>query len=184
MKNWVTGKDSDVGEDWRQREKGMRRLDGITNSMDMSLSKLQTGKPAVHGIAKSWTWLSDWTELDCCCCLVAKLCLTLLRLHWLWPTRLLFPWISQARILEWVAISLSRGSSWPRDWIWVFCIGRLILYHWTTRKASMCIYIRRRQWHPTPAHIRIEQKENLSWIVKERSLNCWKNESQIRKGDG
>ena len=168
----------------RQGQQRMRWLDGITDPMDMSLSKLQTGKPAVHGIAKSWTWLSDWTELDCCCCLVAKLCLTLLRLHWLWPTRLLFPWISQARILEWVAISLSRGSSWPRDWIWVFCIGRLILYHWTTRKASMCIYIRRRQWHPTPAHIRIEQKENLSWIVKERSLNCWKNESQIRKGDG
>ena len=30
--------------------------------------------------------------------------------------------ILQARILEWVAISSSRGSSWPRDWTWVFCI--------------------------------------------------------------
>ena len=42
-------------------------------------------------------------------------------------------WIFQARVLEWVAISSSRGSSWPRDWTHVisciFCIGRWILYH-------------------------------------------------------
>ena len=40
--------------------------------------------------------------------------------------------IFQARILEWVAISYSRGSSWPRDWIHVscvFCIVRRILYY-------------------------------------------------------
>ena len=38
--------------------------------------------------------------------------------------------ISQARILEWVAISYSRGSSWPRDQTHISCIGRRILYHW------------------------------------------------------
>ena len=44
--------------------------------------------------------------------------------------------ISQARILEWVAISYSRGSSRPRDQTWQ------ILYHWTTWEASinMCRY--------------------------------------------
>ena len=43
--------------------------------------------------------------------------------------------IIQARILEWIAISSSRGSSQPRDWIHVFQIGRQILYHWATLVA-------------------------------------------------
>ena len=43
--------------------------------------------------------------------------------------------ISQARILEWVAVFCSRGSSWPRDRTWVSCIGRQILYHCATWEA-------------------------------------------------
>ena len=45
--------------------------------------------------------------------------------------------IFQARILEGVAISFSRGSSWPRDWICVSCICRWILHCWATWEACV-----------------------------------------------
>ena len=44
--------------------------------------------------------------------------------------------IFQARILEWAAISFSRGSSWPRDGTRISCVGRWILHHWAMKESQ------------------------------------------------
>ena len=71
VKSQIIGKDSDAGKIECRRRKGWQRmkwLDGITDSRDMSLSKVReivknrkAWISAVHGVIKSQTWLSDWT---------------------------------------------------------------------------------------------------------------------------
>ena len=130
-KSWFIGKDPDAGKDWRWEEKGrqrMRRLDGITDSMDMSLN-LVCCSPWGHKESDTTEWL-NWTES-------LQLCPTLCNsLHHSLPDSSVHG-IFQARILEWVAISFCKIPTWylkitcskPNSWI-----SLLSCWDWVSHK--------------------------------------------------
>ena len=108
--------------------------------------------PCSHDIASMQVPLPPWTKhsvplliltrcflaLCCYCFSVTKSCPTLCNPMGRRQPESSVYGISQARILEWVAISLARGSSWPRDRTcisWISCISKLILYHRATREV-------------------------------------------------
>ena len=87
-----------------------------------------------------WVLLAEDHTLSCvniriCVCTQSFSCVTLCNpLNLVWPGSSVHG-VLQARILEWVAISSSGGSSWPKDGTHVSCIYRWSLCHWATREA-------------------------------------------------
>ena len=73
VKSWLTGKDPDAGKDWRQEKKGVtedkmggrhHQLNGheFEQALEVMMDR-EAWRAAFYGVAKSQTWLSDWTEL-------------------------------------------------------------------------------------------------------------------------
>jgi len=107
-----------------------------------SLERLKWKKTDKASVGKSTDELKRSSTNRLCMCSVIQLRPTLCDPMDCSPPGSSVHGILQARILEWVAISSSRGSSQPRDWTWVSCVsctGRQILYLRDTGKPKIRI---------------------------------------------
>ena len=123
--------------------------------------------------ALSVSWFAPGNVVSECACLVSQSCLTLCNHMGCSPPGSSVCGLSQTRILEWVAITLSRGSSWPRDQTCISCIGRWILYHWVTWEAPVSKQMR---LYCEVAHLRAPQLAHGSQNSKNR--RCWQWQSE------
>ena len=108
-----------IGGRRRRGWQRMRWLDGITNLMDVSLSEFQElvmNREVIHGVAKSGTWLSDWTELNWYCfCLFINLSPCFASFFFFFPKissirEVQFPNISM-HICNWVLCCIVKSST-------------------------------------------------------------------------
>ena len=77
--------------------------------------------------------------------------------------------ILQSRILEWVVIPFSRGSSQPRDWTQVSCIAGIFFTVWATRDSSLATpSLKLIFWSPIPVPLAICTGSTYTWKSKQR----------------
>ena len=114
--------------------------------------------------------------MACVLCSVTQLCVTLWDPMDCSPPVSFVRGILQARILEWVAISFSRGSPWPRDRTHVSCIGKQILYpcanldrHSKLSPASIVLFL---VTEPTPLPPRFNMTQDTQLVTTFVSLPC------------
>ena len=126
----------------RQRKVFVRELIAINSFQDWVVRTKTRAAIVIKDLHNYFPVFIFLTQ-PCHCFVVAKSCPTLCDLMNCSLPGSSIHGISQARILEWVAISSCRVSSWPRDWTWVSsvsCIGRQILYHCATWEALPLSY--------------------------------------------
>ena len=142
----------------------------MTTAKNKQVNKWKTQMSWVHNCETQgnrmkkelgWAWQDECAASSSCALPVKfyelgqgaiSLCLCVLNHIWIlvtpWPGSSVYG-NSQARILEWVAISSSRGSSWPRERTRVSrtsCIGKWILYHCATWEALWFLNYKMRGW--------------------------------------
>ena len=88
---------------------------------------------------------------------IAQSCLTLCDPMDCWPPGCTVHGILQARIVEWIAIPFSRGSSWPRDQTWVSCVAGRFFTVWATRETGVYMCVKTTVWGNSKMIVEITQ---------------------------